>query len=496
MANDVGQTDGKEPEEIISKVMEKQSEAAIALLQQPNALYQIKQHIDKTHVGDDEAKMLLFLGLTYSVHNKNGLNFAIKAPSSGGKSHMVSAVVDLMPQAVMRVDGSSEKGLLNAQEAYKPILFLSEYKGVSETTNQILKLGASDGGFKYLTNVKDDKGNVEGATIELKARAYVTTTTRVALDPELETRHLELTVDCTEPQTISILDLTAKQEWNELNRALGKSSFDKQQAVVTFVPANIPEALVIVPFADGIKSLLPTKELRVRRDFGKLLTVIRNSAVFHYLQRPCFDVIGEGYPKTGIIALPQDLCIALILGRNVFASTISGLVGRSGEVYTAVKALDDSKEDITTGAVVQKTKIPAKTVRFALSRLADMGYISEIESLSTKRSKHYKLSEGNGRGGFADALPTQFNPFLEVKQALDACRQRRQGGIGQGWEDAETVCLAQDASFINPLTGEQETVRGYLGLQIQEQQRLPLGGVADAADAPKPPNSTSENHEK
>lgn len=466
--------DGKEPEEQIIAQLKEYEDKALLLLERPDVLHQIKKFLDSRHVGDDEAKILLYVGLCYSLRNRGGLSFAVKSTSSAGKTHLTNSVLELLPSSlIQKLGGSSEKGLIYSIDADAPILFLREFSGVSETANQVLKLSSADGGFEYAVVEKDDNGKLQGTTKKLAARAFITTTTRLALDDELENRCLALSCDESEQQTKAIKNFIASEELRQLENFGTTGKQEKQQSVVHAVSSQLPEGDVFVPYADAVIGLLPN-ELRARRDTTRMLSIIKAVALLHFRQRPTITTPDK---KQAIIALPEDFAMALRISGKALSQTISGLGGRLLQVFEAAKTLDQEGKQITTAGITEKRPdIPANTARPALTVLWERGVIIEDEVNSTKNRRIYRLAS-HQHTPYADEKRPVLDVFLLVEAALKFHQQHQheRGYTLERWD-----WNPGDRKYICPLTGERLSIETTLGLT-----GAGVGGNANATDAQK-----------
>lgn len=472
-------------EEKLISVLGKQSDAAEALLQQPDLLFQVKKFLDQFHVGDDESKLLLFVGLIYSLKNRGGLSFAVKSSSSAGKTNLVTKVLDLLPaSSIQKLDGSSEKGLIYSDNVEAPILFLREFAGVTETSTQVLKLSSWDGGFEYAVVEKNAQGKLEGKTRKISARAFVTTTTKLSLDEELENRCLSLSCDETVLQTRRIKTFIADSENSAFQNFGTTSKEDRQKTVIQSIAALLPEGKVFVPFAKDAVVLLPD-ELRIRRDATRLLLIIKASALLHFKQRP--KIIAPN-GDAAILALPADLAFAVRISGSAFAKSLSGLVGRMGDVFEACKAANGP---ISTASVAAATGIPTNTIRPALRELEKQGYLELDESESHSRKIIYRLASRQHLPD-ADRISAKKDLISLVKSQMEAYRQHqhREGYQYLNW-DPESI----PQTIIDPLTGRElniiQVVGGMGGNADANnvQKTLDLRGKEDEANGQHSPNA-------
>ena len=123
----------------------------------------------------------------------------------------------------------------------------------------------SEGRIRYVTVEKTAAG-LRPRTIELEGpTGLLVTTTAIHLHPENETRTMSVTVTDTQEQTRAVLraiatsphgDPTVAETWRTLTRLAGA------------------EHRVAIPFAPQLAEQVPPVAVRLRRDFGALLSLI------------------------------------------------------------------------------------------------------------------------------------------------------------------------------------------------------------------------------
>jgi hypothetical protein len=105
----------------------------------------------------------------------------------------------------------------------------------------------------------------------------IVTTTAVKLHPENETRLLSLTVTDTQDQTRAVMAALA-EEASEAG-----ANFEPWHALQVWLEGA--EHRVLIPYAKILADLIPPVAVRLRRDFGALLNLIRAHALLHQATR-------------------------------------------------------------------------------------------------------------------------------------------------------------------------------------------------------------------
>jgi hypothetical protein len=233
--------------------------------------------------GEERASRLIFLALVSRLF-KEPVSLAVKGPSSVGKSHTTQQVLSFFPsESYYALSAMSEKALAYSQEPLKHrFLVIYEAEGISgRTASYFIRSLLSEGCIKYKTVTQTENGwepkelCVEGPT------GLLTTTTLVTLHPENETRLLSVPVNDTQEQTRRILEAIASERptvhidytpWHAFQQWLGLGS-----------------TKVTIPFSQRLAETTYAGTVRVRRDFGKLLSLIRTHALIHQASRQSVD---------------------------------------------------------------------------------------------------------------------------------------------------------------------------------------------------------------
>ena len=229
--------------------------------------------------GETRNAKILYLALT-SRWLQSPVSVVVKGPSSGGKSFLVKRALRFFPEsAYYELSAMSEKVLAYSTEpvSHRFIVVYEAAGMAGETATYLMRSLISEGRIRYETAEATKEGvrarviNREGPT------GLITTTTRISLHPENETRMLSLTVADTQEQTRSVyLALAASEnrkapdlnKWHSLQKWIEHADHD-----------------VIIPFAGTLALILPTTATRLRRDFQKVLDLIKVHAILHQAQR-------------------------------------------------------------------------------------------------------------------------------------------------------------------------------------------------------------------
>lgn len=251
-----------------------------ALATEPRILDQFAKDVrDSGLVGEEALAKLLVLAVV-SRHFEEIVNVVVKGPSAAGKSYAVGRVLRFVPSsAYIDLTSCSELGLVYMEDDLRHrIVVLYEAFALAEdsATAYIVRSLLSEKRIKHQTTIKQ-----KGVLVEKEGpTGLITTTTKVALHDENETRLLSVTVDDTKAQTERVLKEQARrargervaepdvQRWHDLLTWLGTGPHD-----------------VVVPYADKLAELIPPVALRLRRDHPQILGLVRAHALLHRASR-------------------------------------------------------------------------------------------------------------------------------------------------------------------------------------------------------------------
>src|SRR5262249_45731186 len=155
-------------------------------------------------------------------------------------------------------------------------------------------------------------GPVGKEVIKEGPTGFLTTTTLPELHSENETRVWSILVDDSAEQTKRVLATQA---------ALADGTFVPQEVDDLHAVFNWLEHAgakeVVVPFADALAKAMPDKPVRLRRDFPRLIQLIKSCALLYQQQRGR-DEHGRVVASLGDYAMVRELVVP------VFVRAVSG----------------------------------------------------------------------------------------------------------------------------------------------------------------------------
>ena len=319
------------------KTIERHMKFCKHIIKEKNILNLFVKHLKELGVaGEKNVVKLHYLSLTSRFLDKP-VSVIVKGSSGAGKSFVLNEVLKHFPQdAYYKMSAATEKALINSKPNLKhKMLIIEEIEGLRNQKffDYTIRILLSEGHFKYET--PKNSLELEGPT------GLISTTTKAKLNLENENRCLSVEADESPKQTIRILKANAARENN-----ISKNKIDEEKTTKSWKKVQRVIALsnhsVIVPYALALQSFLPKNNIRIRRDFDKIISLIKAHALLHQFNRKKnsegnIEATMKDYSIVRKIAM-KPLSLGLDLKEN---DTII-------RTYKAIKAL--------------RTKVPTKTV--------------------------------------------------------------------------------------------------------------------------------------
>jgi hypothetical protein len=300
------------------------------LADEPNILGCFAEELARSGVaGEERIAKLLYLAVTSRLLERP-VSVALKGPSSGGKSYLVERVLSFFPKgAYYALTAMSDRTLAYSEEPIKHrFLVIYEAAGMSgEFATYLMRSLLSEGRVRYETVEKTTEG-IKPRLIEREGpTGLIVTTTAVKLHPENETRLLSLTVTDTQEQTRAIMAALAEEA--------GEAAPDLATWHALQVWLQSAEHRVWIPYAKKLAELIPPVAVRLRRDFGALLHLIRAHALLHQTTR-------EQDTQGRIVATIEDYAVVRELVADLVSEGIEATVPAT--VRETVEAVERLRE--------------------------------------------------------------------------------------------------------------------------------------------------------
>ena len=354
--------------------------------------------------GESRVAKLLYLALTSRLLQRP-VSVAVKGPSSGGKSYLTENVLRFFPEAAYHaLTAMSERTLAYSEEPIKHrfLVFFEADGMASDFATYLMRSLLSEGRVRYET-VESTKDGLRPRLIEREGpTGLIVTTTAVKLHPENEPRLLSLTVADTREQTRQVLAAIARE--NPRSTDIGP-----WHALQEWLASPQAERRVTIPYAATLAELVPPVAVRLRRDFGAVLALIRAHTILHQATRKR-DEQGR------LVSTLDDYEAVRELVEDLVSEGIDATISKTiKETVTVVSRLheDADGEPVSLTAVATELGLDKSAASRRVRRATEQGHLRNLED---RRGKPARLVPG-------DPLPNDLRvpPTAEDLQALHRC---------------------------------------------------------------------------
>jgi hypothetical protein len=312
-------------------------------------------------VGEEDNAAIAFL-CAISARRPEPLHLTVSGESSSGKNFLLAKVADFIPEEHKKfLTGMTPKALMYAgeYEFQHKAIFIAEYEGVAKADYAIRTMQS-----EKLINwdfVDSSKGLKKISKSVKGPAAFLQATTRPVLHPENETRLLFVNVDESPAQTRAIMQRQAEAATK------GAQPDDERtiQAWHNFLK-ELKTMNVFVPFAAELANHFPDNRVRSRRDFPKLLEMIKNSAFLHQHKRETNN--------GAVMAAPDDY----ILAKQLFERSYDA--GPDSKVKELLDAAEALQREFRVSDLMEKTGWGKSKVYAVVSRAEELGCVAETET--------------------------------------------------------------------------------------------------------------------
>jgi len=380
-------------------------EAALSLLRDPKLVDRILEAFSLAGLVGEPVNALVGYLAAVSRKLSQPLAIIIQSTSAAGKSALMDAVLDLVPEED-RIHYSAMTGqslfYLGEHDLKHKILGIAEEEGVRQAS-YALKLLQSQGELTIASTGKDpqtgklvtEEYRVEGPVMLLL------TTTAIDIDEELLNRCLVLTVDESRDQTRRI------QARQRQARTLQGLLAGEQAKSVRGLHRNAQRLLkplaVVNPYAERLTFL--DERTRTRRDHQKYLTLIDAIALLHQHQRPIKTAEQVGERIEYVEVTPADIALANRLAHEVLGRSLDelppqtrqvlGVIGELVSERMELEKLERPEVRLTRWDIRQATGLSDTRLRLHLDRLLEMEYLLAHAGRQGRRYVYELLFDGD-----------------------------------------------------------------------------------------------------
>jgi DNA primase len=472
-----------EPKEEEITLSAEEKAAAMELLRDPKLLDRVLSDFERCGVvGEETNKRVSYLA-TVSRLLEKPLAIVVQSSSSAGKSSLMEAVLDFMPEE-QREEYSAMTGqalfYMGQKNLKHKILAVSEEQGATRAA-YALKLLQSEGVLKIASTGKDPVSGklvTHEYLVEGPVMIFLTTTAQ-EMDEELVNRSIVLTVNEDQEQTRAI---HKKQREAQTIEGLWAR---RERAKLVKLHRNAQRLLRPIEVVNNHVEDdpdFPDYMTRTRRDHMKFLTLINAIALLHQYQRPVKADTRNGETLEYIEATKEDVKLARELVRQVLGPSLDELPAHTRRLLLLVAEMvkqecerlqiECAEYRFTRRTVRQHTRWGDTQLRVHLRRLEEMEYLL-VRRGGQGLSYEYQLRMEENYAYDAN--------FAGVNGHFAGGARPGSGGVAGGARGEESRVLARQNGVFrkNP---EKNTYR-----EIEEENRavvvprIPSNGAAAGA---------------
>jgi hypothetical protein len=373
--------------------------------------------------GNLRPALLLYLAMTTRLlalrPGATPVHICVIGPASVGKSYLVRVVRNLFPEvSLVLIDAGSPAAIIYTPcDLRRKVLIVGELDSLPTDEDDPLASAIrnllQDGVLRYSRPDRTAEGTLMTQVVEREGPTVMITTATCRPPSQLETRFLLLWLDDSGTQLQASLAAQAQLEVGGLE--------EPDPALIAYqgyLEARGPWE-VVVPYAPALAYVLgrPGAHPRLRRDFARLLALIKAVALLRHAQRTVA-------PDGRLVAELVDYAAVVALLGPLYSDSADGVAARERETVEAVRrllAVKGAGETANASEVAAQlgVSLPAATHRIRCA--VDGHWLINDE---TRRSCAYRLRLGEPlpvRSGLPDPAA-----LLEV----DVCQP-------VGWQEYE-----------------------------------------------------------
>ncbi len=350
----------------------------IQLAKNPALLYEASQTIKGLGVAGEKAnRPLVYAALTSRV-TQAPISIVVKGPSSSGKNNLLGKALEMFQPGEHYIDltSMSEKALLYDERSYSHLaIIVFEIHGTEQGDYYIRTL-QTEGCLKHLTVIDGQSVRIDkpGPT------NFLTTTTEAEINPENETRLFSVFVDDSEETTKGAKEIAAKEADGTAERPNTEIWRRFQQWLQLQIPYE-----VIIPYSSFLAKNTPDKPPRMRRDFRRLLEIVKVTAILYQAQR-------EKDEQGRIVATVADFAMARPLAESLMRQAETGLNPKTRQIAEAVCEIYNDKTNelerwVTYKELIEKTGFTKSTISTWIQPAYEESFLENLEAIKGKKAR-------------------------------------------------------------------------------------------------------------
>ncbi|MFW0739943.1 hypothetical protein [Flavobacterium sp. T12S277] len=359
-------------------------EKAIEFLSKPRVLDRVDKLLGQSGIVGEEDNRLLLFGLASSYKMPYLMHGLVQGSSGEGKSHLINAIADCMPQEdVMNMTRITSKSLYHYRdkELMNKLIIVQDFDGLDEEAQFAFREMQT---AKFLTSstvVKDMQGNTRGKMKTVQSHfASLIATTRAEVYYDNMSRSVILGVDESVEQTLRII-----KAQNLKNTGVSSTESEQQAKQLLRNCMRVLKSYEVVnPFAD--KLMLPLEAKMLRRLNSQFQNFVSQIAILNQYQRKKDD-------KGRLIATEEDVRKAVEIFFSSIIIKVDELDKSTRQFFENLKGFVRSQPNgttyrFTTREIRQELNISKTSAFKYMQTLQELEYIQAVEGSINKGFKY------------------------------------------------------------------------------------------------------------
>jgi hypothetical protein len=260
----------------------------------------------------------------------------------------------------------------------------------------------SENQIKYETVMKGPDGRIGPVLIVREGpTGLLTSTTRIKLHPENETRLLSIPVADTREQTAAVFKALAKGRQPD-------PDLTHWHALQTWLATGA--TAVVIPFAGELAERIPPVSTRLRRDFSTLLALIMSHALLHQETRK-LDNQGHIVATVADYTAVRDLVADLISAE--VETTVPPAVRETVEAVRALLTKTDLAGDtipVSQSDLVKHMRLDKAAISRRVAEAVSRGFLDDLSHGQKGRPARINLGGADARRAAASARSRDDQP--------------------------------------------------------------------------------------
>lgn len=353
-----------------------------------NFLKIVFDELDNVIAGEKWNKRAIFLmGLSAYLSRNDRIHGRLAGPTAVGKSFEMLSVLEFFPpEDIIKFTSLSPRFLqyrLLGQKVDGKILVITEFDGAEPALVTIKPMMSGDIGGIIAGIVKE----LEPIELRFEGIPLVfTSSTKIRLDPEFESRAYKLEVDESPEQTRRVMEFEATEDI-----VPEKLTSDKKEFIRNCIRIlrEVGEKNIRILYAKELAERYPTDNVIMRRLFKMVKSFIKTVTFANQFNRP--RLLRNGF--NFVLANFGDYETVFPVIQHTFQIAYTKGSRKLDEVYKVCEELKRNESQITIKSVANKMGISQNTAGVYLDDLVNLGRLYKESDPIDRRKNIYELRE-------------------------------------------------------------------------------------------------------